>query len=336
MAVTILFAILALVLFVLLILVLTRSRQDPVLSSWLQANQSQMQVLQQTILENSQFTTTEVGRQLAAQTREMHERLSKAAEVIGELKREAGQFSEISRSMKDLDALLKSPKLRGNMGERVLSDLLKQVFPSHQFFLQHRFSSGAIVDAAIQTDAGLLPIDAKFPLENFQAMLVSEGSGERSQFRKEFQKDVRRHIDAIANKYILPQEGTMDFALLYLPSEAVYYEVAADDVILSYARDRRVYPVSPTTFYAHLQTILLSFEGKKIEQKTQEAFILLRGVERDYNKFAENFETLGRHLTNAMNMFATSKNSLHAMEQGIARIKGQREASEPKHVLPTT
>src|SRR4029078_345177 len=121
-------------------------------------------------------------------------------------------------------------------------------------------------DAAIQTDAGILPIDAKFPMENFQKLSKAKTDEEVKLYRKEFSKDVKKHIDAIAKKYILPDEGTMDFALMYVPSESVFYEVVNTDDILEYARQKRVYVVSPSTLYAHLQTILLSFEGKKIEQ----------------------------------------------------------------------
>ncbi|MEP7167156.1 MAG: DNA recombination protein RmuC [Candidatus Woesebacteria bacterium] len=320
MFLTIILAVLCLALLGMVAYLLTRkSAIDPTLLEWLKSSQQQ-----------ASESNRHVSESISTQTKEINDRLTHAAEVIGELKREAGKFSELGQSMKDLDALLKSPKLRGNMGERVLADLIGQVFPKHQFFLQHRFKSGAIVDAAIQTDAGILPIDSKFPMEHFQAMLKGETQSEREMAKRDFTRDVKRHIDAIAQKYILPEEGTMDFALMYVPSESVFYEIAADDSILEYASHARVYPVSPTTFYAHLQTIMLSFEGKKIETKTKEAFKLLRGVQKDYEKFSDNFMTLGKHLTNAQNMFGTSAQSLGALERGLSNIRQLAQNSEDK------
>jgi DNA recombination protein RmuC len=215
-----------------------------------------------------------------------------------------GAMSEIGRSMKDLQAFLKSPKLRGNLGEEILKDLITQMFPKHSFHLQYAFSSGEKVDAAIQTDAGILPIDAKFPLENFQKMVNAENEEDKKIFEKDFIRDVKKHIDAIANKYIVPDEGTMDFALMYVPNEAVYYEIVNQTEVMTYARRNRVYIVSPSTLYAHLQTILLSFEGKKIESKSREVFKLLRGLQTDYEKLNDNLLVLGKHLNNATAQFS--------------------------------
>lgn len=302
---------------VIVFLVTRKQKTDPVLLEWLKASQQQVA-----------HSNNQVSQSIAMQTREINDRLTRAAEVIGELK-------EMGKSMKDLDSLLKSPKLRGNMGERVLADLIGQVFPKQHFFLQHRFKSGVIVDAAIQTDAGILCIDSKFPMEHFQSMIKGETQGERDFSKREFVRDVKHHIDAIASKYILPEEGTMDFALMYVPSEAVFYEIASSDSLLEYASASRVYPVSPTTFYAHLQTIMLSFEGKKIETKTKEAFKLLRGVQKDYDKFSENFATLGKHLTNAQNMFGTSVQSLGSLERGLSNMRHLASIDDTKELIDT-
>ncbi len=306
---------------VIVFLVTKKQTTDPTLIEWLKVNQQQM------ASSNNQVTQS-----ITTQTREINDRLVHAAALIGELKREAGQFSEIGRSMKELDALLKSPKLRGNLGERVLADLLGQVFPKQHFFLQHRFKSGVIVDAAIQTDAGILCIDSKFPMEHFQTMLKGDTQTDRDFAKREFTRDVKRHVDAIAQKYILPEEGTMDFALMYVPSESVFYEIASSESLLEYASNARVYPVSPTTFYAHLQTIMLSFEGKKIETKTKEAFKLLRGVQKEYEKFSDNFLTLGKHLTNAQNMYGTSTQTLSSLERGLSSIRQLAQSEETKKI----
>ena len=285
-------------------------KSDPTLVKWLSS-------LQNSLNTNSQHLTTT----LQSSYKELHERLDRATAVIGDLKKEAGVFSEVGRSMKDLQDYLKSPKLRGNIGEQVLKDLVGQMFPKKSLFLQHAFKSGLIVDVAIQTDAGLLPIDSKFPLENFQKMFRSEDEKEKEAFKNLFIRDVKKHIKDISSKYILPSEGTVDFALMYLPSESVYYEVVSLADLMDYARDLRVYPVSPTTLYAHLQTILLSFEGKKIESKSKEIYSLLRAIAKDYEKLDGNLSTLNRHITNAANQMSDTNQTFAALGQKISSTK---------------
>ena len=285
-------------------------KSDPTLVKWLSS-------LQNSLNTNSQPLPTT----LQSSYKELHERLDRATAVIGDLKKEAGVFSEVGRSMKDLQDYLKSPKLRGNIGEQVLKDLVGQMFPKKSLFLQHAFKSGLIVDVAIQTDAGLLPIDSKFPLENFQKMFRSEDEKEKEAFKNLFIRDIKKHIKDISSKYILPSEGTVDFALMYLPSESVYYEVVSLADLMDYARDLRVYPVSPTTLYAHLQTILLSFEGKKIESKSKEIYSLLRAIAKDYEKLDGNLSTLNRHITNAANQMSDTNQTFAALGQKISSTK---------------
>ena len=295
-------------------------KQDQTLIKWLQSFQNSFNS------NNQNLTST-----LQTSYKELHERLDRATAVIGDLKKEAGAFSEVGRSMKDLQDYLKSPKLRGNIGEQILKDLIAQMFPKKSFFLQHVFKSGAIVDAAIQTDAGLLPIDSKFPLENFSKLIRSETEADKDTYRHLFVKDVKKHIKDIAGKYILPGEGTLDFALMYLPSEAVFYEVANNSELMEMARDHRVYPVSPTTLYAHLQTILLSFEGKKLETKSKEVFALLRAIKGDYEKLDGNLSTLNRHITNAANQMSTTNQSFQSLGQ---RISSTRNLEKSTDLLP--
>jgi DNA recombination protein RmuC len=278
-----------------------KPQTDPTLTAWLKS-------LQQSFDTTNRNTTASLQQNY----RELFSRLDQATTVIGDLKKEAGAFGEVSRSMKDLQDYLKSPKLRGNIGEQVLTDLIAQMFPKTGYVLQHHFKSGQIVDAAIKTQAGLLPIDSKFPMENFQKIYQAETASEKTQARTAFVRDVKKHVKDISDKYILPEEGTLDFALMYIPSESIYYEIVNETDILNLSRDVRVYPVSPTTLYANLQTILLSLEGQKIAGKTTEVFTLLRAVQKDYEKLNENFTLLGKHLTNAYN---TMSDTSHTMNQ---------------------
>ena len=185
--------------------------------------------------------------------------------------------------------------------------------------MKYGFKSGVRVDAAIKTDAGILPIDAKFPLENFEKLVKGETEAERLAAKKEFTRDIKGHIETIAEKYILPDEGTLDFALMYVPSEAVFYELVQIGEVMRFAKSKRVYPVSPTTLYAHLQTILLSYAGKQMQEKSREVFQLLRSMLSDYEKLQANLGVLGKHVTNAYNQMSQ-------VNQG-ATILGQKLSS---------
>jgi len=279
-------------------------KQDQALLEWLKTMQTSLETTNKTLNESLHANSNTMVRTLQENTKQLNERLDKAASVIKDVGVEVGQMSEIGRSMKELQSFLKSPKLRGNIGEEVLKDLITQMFPKNSFHLQYAFKNGDKVDAAIQTDAGILPIDSKFPLENFQKMMEAEDEINKLSFQKEFVRDVKQHIDAIAKKYIVPEEGTMDFALMYLPSESIYYEIVNLNELMNYAKRNRVYIVSPSTLYAHLQTILLSYEGKKVEARSREVLKLLRGLQTDYEKLNENISILGKHLANASSQFS--------------------------------
>lgn len=235
------------------------------------------------------------------QSKAFNQRLDNAAKVIGDVQRSIGEMSEIGREMKELQEFLKSPKVRGNIGEQVLKELLSQYLPRQSFHLQYTFRSGEKVDAAIKTTAGIVPIDSKFPMENYRRFLAAESGDEREKARKEFEKDVKKHIDDISRKYILTEEGTIDYALMYIPSEAVYYEVVNNPSLFDYAGFKRVLPVSPTTFYAYIKAILMSFEGQKIQAQAREILTSLRAIQKDYAKVAEVLGILQRHVNNAYN-----------------------------------
>jgi DNA recombination protein RmuC len=274
-----------------------------------------------------------INASLVGNTKDIGDRLLHATEVIGELKREAGAFSEVSRSMKSLQDYLQSPKLRGNIGEMVLKDLISQMFPVSAFKLQHAFKSGSIVDAIIKTDAGLLPIDSKFPMENFQKMMSTQSKTEIDSLRRVFVRDIKTHVTSISKKYILPEENTLDFALMYIPSESVFYEVASAQELMEFARASRVYPVSPNTLYAALQTILLSFEGKKIEAKAKEVFKLMRGIQKDFGKTSDSMVTLGGHLTNAYNKFSDVQSQFNSIGQKLSSTRQLTGDSESEKLL---
>ena len=280
-------------------------------------------------LDQVQQTRREMQKQLNFSGKAINERLDNAAKVIGNVSKELGEMSEIGRQMKDLQDFLKSPKLRGNIGEQVLKELLGQMLPKQSFHMQYAFKTGSIVDAAIKTANGIIPIDSKFPMESFRGMMGAETEAEKKQFERQFANDVRKHIRDISSKYILTEEGTIDYALMYIPSEAVYYEIVNDPDLFDYAGDNRVLPVSPVTFYAYLKAILMSFEGQKIEEKAKYILNALKAVEVDTEKFGEDFRVLVKHITNAKNMADSAGSSFNQLQSRISSVRSLQEPQKP-------
>ena len=285
-----------------------------VLTEWLKGMQTSVE-------KNTEVTQ----KQLAESSRSLNERLDKAATVIAGVQREVGQMSEIGRSMKDLQEFLSSPKLRGNLGEQILKELLGQFLPKESFHLQYRFRTGEIVDAAIQTESGIIPIDAKFPLENFKALQKAVNEAEKTSLQKRLTADVKKHIDDIAKKYILPDEGTIDYALMYVPSEPVYYEIIANNLeITEYAHKKRVLPVSPSTFYAYMRAILMSFEGKKIEERAAAILVSLRSIKTESDKFADSLRVLTKHVNDSKNTLDVVNNRFSSLNTKISLTHSQK------------
>ncbi len=273
--------------------------------------------------QNKHFTQT-----LQISTKTLNERLDNAARVISQVQKNIGEMSEIGRGMKDLQEFLRSPKLRGNIGEQVLKELLGQMLPKQSFHLQYTFKSGVIVDAAIKTSAGIIPVDSKFPMENFRAMAGAKDEAEKKAREKEFINDVKKHVDDISRKYILTDEGTIDYALMYVPAEAVYYEIVNNTEIFDYAGRKRVLPVSPTTFYAYMKAILMSFEGQKIEARARQILSTIRAVQKDYNKVDENLGVLNRHLQNAYNQMSNVLSGFTLLGQKLTSTQALGEETK--------
>ena len=256
------------------------------------------------------------------------ERLDNAARVVGGVQKSLGgleeanrRIYEVGKDIASLQEILRAPKLRGGLGEFFLGDLLAQILPPQHFAIQYGFRSGEKVDAVIKLGGCLVPVDAKFPLENFKRLVEARSDEERNRANKQFTADVRKHIDAIASKYILPDEGTYDFALMYIPAENVYYEAiikdhAGDERNLSqYAMSKRVIPVSPNSFYAYLQAIILGLKGLRIDERTKEIIQYLGRLQGDFAKFRDDFVVLGKHLTHAQSIYQNADKRLEQFGQ---------------------
>lgn len=272
--------------------------------------------------------------------RALGERLDSTAQVVGAVQRSLGSLEEANRKIyeigKDIASLqeiLQAPKLRGGLGELLLEDLLSQILPADHFAVQHSFRSGQKVDAIIKLGSGVVPVDAKFPLENFRRLLETQTDDERARVRRLFVTDVKRHIDAVATKYILPDEGTFDFALMYIPAENVYYEIVVKDDatgdadINAYALARRVIPVSPGSFYAYLQAVVLGLRGLRIEERAHDILQQLGRLRGDFDRFRDDFRLVGRHLNNAASSFAGADRRLERLDTRFTNVVGSENGA---------
>jgi DNA recombination protein RmuC len=274
------------------------------------------------------------------------ERLDNAARVVGHVQKSLGGLEEANRKIyevgKDIASLqeiLGAPKLRGGLGEYFLEDLLGQILPPRHFTVQHGFKSGEKVDAVIRLGNSLVPVDAKFPLENFKRLMQATADDEKARIKKQFTADVKKHIDGIAGKYILPDEGTYDFALMYIPAENVYYETIIKDEALGernlsqYALGKRVIPVSPNSFYAYLQAIVLGLKGMKIDDRAREVLQYLARLQGDFARFREEFDLVGKHLGHAHSSYQASDKRLEQFGQKLVSADAvPNELSQPRSV----
>ncbi len=284
----------------------------------LEIMRQQMESLREQV--NTQLGT--VNRQLLDATGQIGNRLDSASQMIGNVHKSLGELGEASKHIYDigkdissLQNILQPPKLRGILGEVFLEELLSQLVPTNCDF-QYRFKSGESVDGIIKIGERFVPVDAKFPLENFRKYLDEEVDEKlKASCRKAFATDVKKHIDNIAAKYILPDEGTYDFALMYIPAENVYYEIITKEQkeeasISEYALQKRVIPVSPNTIYAYLQVIIFGLKGLQVERHAEEILHYLAHLENDFSKFNEDFCVLGTHLGNAAKKYQESEKKL--------------------------
>src|SRR5256885_12575548 len=290
----------------------------------------------------------EVGRQLQGITATMDRRLgeldtkvdrrmehaSKETNAIhkqlGAVGRATPLLAEHAKELGQLQQVLRPPKARGGFGELLLGNLLRDRLPPQAYQLQYGFKGGERLDAVIKVDR-LAPIDAKFPLDNFERLVDAGDEAERELHEKAFARDVKGHIDAIAGKYIRPDEGTYDFAFMYLPSEAIYYELVCGKTgtLLTYAHEKRVLPVSPTTLTAYLQVVVLGLKGLQIEQHAHEVMAYCAQLQKDFGRFKEDFDLVGTHLGRAHSSFDKAEKRLDKFETKLHQAADSRAPGAP-------
>jgi len=284
----------------------------------------------------------QVGKSVNESRKATDERLDGAARAMSSVMNELSSLKEhnkrihdIGKDLTELQQILKAPKLRGQLGELFLENLLKDRFSPAQYEMQYKFKSGDIVDAVIKLrDGKLVPIDAKFSLENFKKLIEVQGADEKKKAKKAFRQDIKNRIDEIADKYILSDEGTLEFALMYIPAENVYYEVIIQDTelegpsMIEYAFSKNVFPVSPNTFAIYLTTILNGLRGLEIEKKAGEIMAGLSRINVDFAKFNEDFRLVGTHLGRAKNSYEDSERKLGRLGDKISVVSGARNGEK--------
>ena len=258
--------------------------------------------------------------------------LQHLGERIGRLDEVTRDVQRVGQSITGLEQILASPKLRGSLGEWTLESLLYEILPHSHVLRQHRLHARAVVvDVAVRTaDDRLIAIDSKFPLESFRRVLQAEAAGaDARRAVVEFQRAVRERIDEIASKYISPEDGTLDFALMYVPSESIYYEIAVRDrgnELLDYAREQRVVICSPNTCYAYLQAIMMGVKGIQIAESAREIQETLEHLRQDFVEARGRFDRASDQLRFAAQNVDAARQSLRDLEMRLERAVAAQPA----------
>jgi DNA recombination protein RmuC len=278
---------------------------------------------------------------LAAQLAAAGQTVAQVNQRLGSLAESAQRIREIGADIASLQEILQAPKLRGNLGEYLLEDLLRQVLPGGNWAVKHRFRNGTQVDAVIRLGGSIVPVDAKFPLESFQRFSAAADPAEKARARREFARSVKARIDEIAEKYINPDEGTFDFALMYVPAEGVFYEIVTADAgaespweLFQYATRRRVIPVSPNSFYSYLMAIAFGLRGMRVEQQAKTIVADLARVQDAFDAWSADFGQLGRHVKNAAAKWDECQRKVDRFGDTIARITGAAGSEGPGEGAP--
>lgn len=249
---------------------------------------------------------------------------SELTEKVSALGEATKNMQIIGRDIAGLHTLLSAPKIRGNLGEHLLVDILKEHFPDNLIETQKKLKSGLVVDAVIKVKKDMMvAIDSKFPLENYKRIMeVGQDEEESNRHTKAFVRDVKKHIGDISGKYISPEDGTMDFAIMYVPAESVYFEITKhmDAELLKYALSSRVIICSPTNLFAYLQTILMGLKGMEVETRAKEIFKFVSALHKDLRNMRGELSTLNTHVSSSSKKITSIEASFAKMEDKVGEF----------------
>jgi DNA recombination protein RmuC len=256
--------------------------------------------------------------------------LKDVGERMGRILEASQKIEKLAGDVTRLEDLLKPPKLRGTLGEAFLEQALRDALPPGSWQTQYRFSDGVTVDAVVRVQDRWLPVDSKFPLENFRRAREAQDEAERRRARSAFASDVRRHAESIRKKYIRPAEGTCEYAFMYVPAEAVYAEMVADGeerALADSCIEMRVFPVSPRFFHALVATVAMVLRGEELQKNAREVQERLAELERLWDRAEEPFLKVRGHLNNAQKQYEEAATALNRFS---AKLSGITEASHEK------
>lgn len=288
-------------------------------------------MLQQQVSQISQ----ELRGGLSESNKNQQFQFDQSAKIIGDVRERLAKLDETNRQvvsfadqLRSLQDILKNPKQRGVLGEYYLETVLKNVLPPGSYQMQYTFADGSIVDAAVFVKEKIIPIDSKFSLENYNRMAEEKNPAERERLEKVFKSDLKLRIDE-TSKYVKPSENTMDFAFMFIPHEAIYYDLLVNQVgslkvnardLIEYAFRQHVIVVSPTTFLAHLQTVLQGLRGLQIEESAKEIRNRVEMLSRHLLAYQEYFKKLGSHLSVAVGSYNKAGNEFEKIDKDVAKI----------------
>jgi DNA recombination protein RmuC len=315
-----------------------KNSANPVLEQQIALQQSLQQfqeTLQQNLQQNLGMTLEQLRSQqtnATEQSGQLHQRMSETSRSLTELQTKlaaieasSNHLLQMGKGIEDLQNILQAPKLRGTMGEIWLEELLAQMMPAEHFESQYKFKTGDIADIVLKLrDGALLAIDSKFSLENFTKSMKSDSETEKTAHEKAFAADIKRRVDEIAKKYILPHEGTLNFAFMYVPAENVYYQAFIEDKqahnLIRYAFDHKVVPVSPNSLFAYLELVMLGLRGLAIEQRAASIQQGLTSVSIDLQKFHESYAKVGNNLRIASQHYESSDKRLGKVARRVQTL----------------
>lgn len=264
----------------------------------------------------------------------MHQQISSFTKETTEMRKQLEQVQETMRDISSFQEIFRTPKLRGEWGEANLAHILREYFPKELCLPNYQFSSGAKVEFVLKLpNKKLLPIDAKFFSDNFEKMKEAQNEEEKANFQKKLIQDIKFNIQEISSKYILPSEDTVDFALMFVPAEAIFYEIMfnlRDEDIASFARSKKVILCSPNTIYLTLRTIIDWFRDTQISRQTQEILRRLNRIQQDSEKLMNDFRKLGSHLRNATSAYDASEKRLFLFSDKVSRLLEKEEPRQLK------
>ncbi len=319
----------------------TESNENDKLVDFLQ---KEVQALRETFDRKIGETTREVNAAVRSQFSESQKLLNIVAEHLTQVKKEIGSFSETNKQvvsfaeqLQRLQDVLLNPKQRGVLGEYYLEAVLQNVLPPETYKMQYMFSDGEVVDAAIFVKDKIIPIDSKFSLENYNRMLDSESKEEKEQYLKLFKQDLKKRIDE-TSKYIRPEEGTVEFAFMFIPSEGIYYDLLVGHVgtgvsardLIEYAFSKKVIIVSPTSFLAYLQTVLQGLKMLQIEESAKEIRKRVEELGKHIAKYEDYYKKLGKSLSTTVSHYNSGYKELGKIDKDVLRITGEKAGLEPE------